>query len=163
MNTAIEPTQKTIEEIYKFYLQIYDSEFNDAKKRNLMTGALGYETWSWRVIGITYNAITAIAKNNFNLPKGLQRDHYKKSRAETYKIIFSKRLALKEWWDTVWDNDETILMTKHEHKKKELTKTFAVDYRLGFFRDAAGPGMLYTKKHEGEFIKRLCAEHKISY
>jgi hypothetical protein len=32
MSEIIEPTDKTKQEIYKFYLQIYDSEFNQPKK-----------------------------------------------------------------------------------------------------------------------------------
>jgi len=161
MTDLIEPTEKTKQEIYRFYLQIYDSEFNQAKKNNLMTGALGYESWSWRVVAITHNAITSIAQNNFKYTAGLQRDHLKKSRAETYRIIFSTKLEFGDWWRIVWDNDETILMTKSEHTTKKISLSYDIDYRLGFFRDAAGPGYLYAKRREGEFIRKLCETYEI--
>ena len=89
-----------------------------------MTGTLGYENWSWRVVKITYNAIVAISKNNFKYTTGLQRDHHKQSRAKTYRIIFNRRLEFKDWWEIVWSNDETILMTKAEHSTKIISKTY---------------------------------------
>ena len=157
------PTDATKREIYKFYLLIYESDFNKAKRNNLMTGAFGYEEWGWRVVGITHEAITAIAKNNFNLPQGLQRDHHKQKRADTYKEIFSRRFAFEEWWNMIWGNDETILMTKQEHYTKQRSTTYKVDYTLGYFKDAAGPGMRFTKKHDGAFIKELCEKNNIDY
>jgi hypothetical protein len=98
-----------------------------------MTGALGYEDWSWRVIEITHEAIASIVKNNFKYTTGLQRDHYKKSRAQTYNEIFSERLDFEEWWKIIWENDETILMTIAEHKTKRISKAYPIDYRMGFY------------------------------
>ena len=65
----IEPSVNKIEWMYKFYLLAYESQFSLPKKRNLMTATLSYELWGWRVVGISPNAVIAIAKNKtFNYP-----------------------------------------------------------------------------------------------
>jgi len=88
------------------------------------------------------------------------REIIKKSRKETYDEIFqSKKLSLEEWWEKVWENDETILMTKNEHqnhKKIKLDDVIKVDYTLGYFR-AGGIGMLFTKR-DGDYVKMINEE-----
>lgn len=160
----IEPTLQKRQLMYRFYMLAYESGFDIAKKRHLMTAALGYEPWCWRVVGITKSAIIEIANNNFRLPKGLQRDHFKKSRADTFNKIFEREYAFEEWWSWVWDNDETILMTKEEHNQhKNLNQNdvYKVDYTLGYFRNKAVVGMQFTQKKDGLFVKNLCEEHNI--
>ena len=153
----IEPSKNKIECMYKFYLLTYDSNFSLAKKRNIMTAVLSYELWAWRVVGISPNAVKAIAKNNFNLPIGLQRDHWKKTRKDTFDKIFKSKFTLDDWWKEVWENDVTLLMTKDEHHNKLITENdcFEVDYKQGYFRNKAGPGMHFKKSFEGEFVKSL--------
>ena len=160
MDENINPSEETRKSIYSFYLLTYDSDFTIAKKRHLMTAALGYEKWCWRVVGITKRAVIEIASNNFKRPKGLQRDHFKKYRKETYDEIFvSERYSLENWWDKVWKNDETILMTKDEHqnhKTLNMDDVIKVDYTLGYFR-AGGIGMLFTKR-DRDYVKMLYEE-----
>ena len=162
MKDVIYPSDEMKANMYEFYCLTYESKFSLGKKRHLMTAALGYEKWGWRVVGITKQAVLEISNNKYKLPKGLQRDHFKKSRKETYDEIFqSKKLSLVEWWEKVWENDETILMTKTEHqnhKKLKLDDVIKVDYKLGFFR-AGGVGMLFTKR-DGDYVKLLNEELK---
>lgn len=162
-NELIEPTMEKKKLIYEFYNLIYKSEFDMPKKRTLMTAVMGYEKWCWRVVGITKDALKAIADNGLKLPTGLQRDHFKQSRAETYARIFQTKLPFADWWKIVWENDETILMTKKQHDKHKSVNAkdiINIDYKLGYFRDAS-VGMHYTKKREGEFIKGLCIANGI--
>lgn len=160
MDESVFPSEDRRKSIYSFYLLTYESKFSLPKKRHLMTAALGYEKWGWRVVGITKRAVFEISNNNFRLPKGLQRDHFKKSRKETYDEIFSnKKYQLEEWWDKVWENDETILMAKeehHNHKNLKMDEVISIDYKLGLFR-AAGIGMYFTKE-DGEFVKKIYEE-----
>jgi len=162
MNENIFPSEETKKTIYSFYLLTYDSNFPIAKKRHLMTAAMGYEKWGWRVVGITKSAVIKIVNNNLRLPKGLQRDHFKKSRSDTYNEIFlNEKYNLEKWWDTVWENDETILMTKEEHNKHKILKkedVIEVDYKLGFFRNKAVVGMEFTKKFDGQFVQKIYTE-----
>jgi len=161
----IEPTQSKKELMYKFYLLTYESNFELSKKRSLMTATMGYEKWAWRVVGITPKAIIEIAKNDYKLPKALQRDHLKQSRSQTFNAIFSnKKYEFEEWWKWVWENDETILMTKQEHIEHKNISTndyFNIDYKLGYFRNKAVIGMHYTKKTEGMYVKDLFEKNKL--
>jgi hypothetical protein len=160
MNELFYPTAEMKKSMYEFYCLTYESTFSLGKKRHLMTATLGYEKWAWRVVGITKQAVFEISNNKYKRPKGLQRDHFKKSRKETYDEIFqSKKLSLEEWWEKVWENDETILMTKNEHqnhKKIKLDDVIKVDYTLGYFR-AGGIGMLFTKR-DGDYVKMINEE-----
>jgi hypothetical protein len=161
MNEKIYPSEETKQCMYRFYILTCESNFSIAKKRQLMTTALGSEKWCWRVVGITKQAITKIANNDFRKTKGLERDHFKKSRSETYtELFFNEKYSLEKWWQIVWDNDETILMTKEEHDKhKKLNKdeVIDVDYKLGFFRSSP-VGMSFIKKLDGEYVKKLYKE-----
>ena len=65
MDESIFPSVETRKSIYNFYLLTYESKFSIAKKRHLMTAAMGYEQWGWRVVGITKNAVIEIANNNY--------------------------------------------------------------------------------------------------
>jgi hypothetical protein len=160
---VIEPSKNKIQWMYKFYLLTYESEFGLAKKRNLMTATMSYELWGWRVVGISPNAVIAIAKNNYRLPNGLQRDHHIQSRRDTFNKIFEKKYDIDEWWKEVWENDVTLLMTKEEHHKKIIKKSdcFDVDYKQGYFRNKAGPGMNFNSSTDGKFIRMLTKNNNL--
>lgn len=51
MSEEIYPSKEMKECIYEFYSLTYNSKFSLGKKRHLMTAALGYEKWGWRVVG----------------------------------------------------------------------------------------------------------------
>jgi hypothetical protein len=162
----VEPTQQKKKELYKFYELIFDSTFTLPKKRSVITAVLGYETWSWRVVGITEEAIKAIARNNFNKPsRVLARDHTL-SRKETYSRIFNEKMGFNEWWEWIWENDKTVLMTNEEHKVIHIqkpTKIYDIDLNLSLFVDAEVAGWHQTKTREGAFIKDLCERYQIKY
>jgi hypothetical protein len=158
-----EPTdgEKTL--IYKIYELIYSSHFTLPKKRSLMTAALGYETWSWRVVAISEEAIKAIARNNFNKPSNiLARDHTS-SRSETYTKIFEEKMSFQTWWDWVWEHDKTTLMTNAEHHSKKISKVYSLDHSLSYFVGTDVAGWYQTKAREGEFVRKLCEDNSIPY
>lgn len=173
-----EPTQQKKAELYKIYELLFDSSFTLPKKRSVITAVLGYETWSWRVVGITEEAIKAIAREKFNKPsRELARDHMR-TRVETYSRIFNEKMGFNEWWDWIWENDKTILMTNEEHKliakqrkieKDEnkalqaISKIYAIDSHLSLFVDAEVAGWHQTQAREGAFLRKLCEEYKIEY
>jgi len=152
--------QPSLEEkklMYSFYLLTFDSSFGLAKKRHIMGSVLAHEKWGWRVVGITKKAILKIAENNYRLPNGLQRDHFKRSRSETFNELFECKYDISGWWNLIWDGDETILMTKEEHDKhKELDNrdVIEVDYRLGYFVNSY-VGIKFGRHKEGVFVKCL--------
>ena len=119
-----------------------------------MTSILGRQEWTWRVVGITEEAIKTIIGDNYksDTKRKLQRDHYYQDRNETYKQIFEKFHPYEDWWNKVWDNDRTILMTKSEHSLKKKIKIYDLDWKLGLFR-ANGIGFKYAQGREGFYIK----------
>jgi len=127
-----------------------------------MTSVLAYEKWSWRVVGITEEAVRVIANNNFKRPvKQLARDHTH-SRAETYTKIFNGELmAFEEWWAWVWEHDKTILMTNNEHHSRLVSKIYDIDWTLGLFQSAGLVGWYQTKEREGSFLQKLIQDYNI--
>ncbi len=158
----MKPKLSELKSIYKFYKLIHHSQFSIAKKRTLMTAALGYECWSWRVVGITHNAVMAIASNNYKHPKKtLSRDH-RKPRAKTYERLFSGSLfPFEKWRKLVWEKDTTVLMTNEEHQSGVVSKIYRVDYRRGLFQCSRVAGWKHSLAVEGEFVKNLVLKHKI--
>lgn len=161
----VEPTADEKRSMYEMYKLIHGSHFSPAKKRSVMTAVLGYESWSWRVVGITEEAIKAIARNDFKKPSHvLARDH-NPPRSNTYAKIFSgtEPMPFADWWAAFWENDKTILMTNDEHRREILiSRVFELDPKDGYFIDAEVAGWHQTKAHEGALIERLCAENKIA-
>ena len=162
----VEPTHEKKEELYRFYELIFNSSFTLTKKRSLMTSVLGYETWSWRVVGITEEAVKAIARNKFKkTTKTLARDHTL-SRKDTYNRIFAEKMNFNEWWDWIWENDKTVLMTNEEHNLihiKQPTKIYAIEPKWSLFVDSGLIGWYQTRAREGEFVRELCEKHNIEY
>ena len=136
------PSDDIKHEIYQFYKLIYESKFTFAKKKTLMTAALGMEDWSWRVVA---------------------RDH-QVTRADTYAQIFgAKKYEFNDWWNLVWENDKTTLITNDEHNTHMVSEIYPIDLELGLFRDSGMVGWSHTLKSEGAFVKSLCEKHNINY
>ena len=109
----------------------------------MLTSAFAYESWGWRVTGITEAAIKEISINDFKQPSGkLCRDHTV-PRNKTYSKMLQKTSAMEfdKWWKLFWDNDKTILMTNNEHKlvdgsyKSKISKIHKLNWRLGYFQN----------------------------
>lgn len=159
----MEPSIDIKRAIYEIYKLIYASPFTMLKKRSLMTAALGMEEWSWRVVGISKEAVIAIARNGFKKPsRALARDH-RITRAQTYSLIFGDRLYdFDEWWCLVWENDKTTLITNEEHHANQIGEVFSIDLSLGLFRDAGMVGWKHSVKLEGQFVKNLIEKHNLA-
>ena len=160
-----EPSKKIKEEIYKLYTQIYDSSFDKHKKKNLLTSIAGWEPWSWRVVGITVDAVGRILENNGHarVKSELVRDHFFQGRSKTYENMLVNKLDFENYWKEFWENDRTILMTKDEHNKINADrfvglwdfkedKIFEIDWRDGYFISNKVAGFHFTYKREGQFI-----------
>ena len=160
-----EPSKKIKEEIYKLYTQIYDSSFDKQKKKNLLTSIAGWEPWSWRVVGITVDAVGRILENNGHarVKSELVRDHFFQGRSKTYENMLVNKLDFENYWKEFWENDRTILMTKDEHNKINTDrfvglwdfkedKIFEIDWRDGYFISNKVAGFHFTYKREGQFV-----------
>jgi len=157
--TYRDPSEAEWRAIYALYSLLYDNGFFTlSKKRSVFTALLGYEVWSWRVVGITVKAVIEIHKNDYKYPtRVLVRDHHR-PRKDTYNAIFLRKYEFNEWWAFIWDNDETILMTNAEHNakdSKEVSPVIPIDPRHSFFIDKEVAGFYYTKGREGKMVKDL--------
>ncbi len=105
----------------------------------------------------------AIALNEFkHPPRMLSRDHAV-PRVQTYNRVFASKLGLDEWWNLVWENDKTTLVTNDEHHAKSIGRVYLVDPDLGLFSCSGVAGWRHRKGVEGAFVKRLCELHGIDY
>tara|TARA_B100000959_G_C14655501_1_gene490164 strand:- start:52 stop:609 length:558 start_codon:yes stop_codon:yes gene_type:complete len=156
-----EPEDKLKKQMHNMYGNIFNSSFSERKKINLMTSIHGWEPWSWRVVGITPEAVATIVKHEGRntVVKEIVRDHYFSGRTKTYKEMLSNFYSYKDWWSEFWKNDRTILMTKKEHAKRKsesyvgLPKEyFKINWKYGYFPCGKVAGFSYAKKYEGDFI-----------
>ena len=157
-----EPSQQIKEQIYKFYIQIFESSFDVQKKKNLLTSIAGWEEWSWRVVGISVRAVGKILdqKGHARVKSELVRDHFFQGRSVTYNNMLKTKLNFEDYWKEFWDNDRTILMTKDEHNKISTDKftglwenisdkVFEIDWKLGNFKS----------KVTVKLIALICSDH----
>lgn len=163
-----EPSEFRKKEIYDLYKVIVKSNEPDIKKQLLLTVSFGYEKWSWRVVGITKQAIIEFAKNDFKYKTHtFNRDHFYKDRNVTFSLMLKNIIPFKEWWSLFWENDRTIIVTNKQHGNKhtlQLEKEIiAIDWVEGYFTSNPRAGFSFTKKREGQFIKELIKKHDIEF
>ena len=73
------PTEVRKRQIYEVYQAIFKSSFPEYKKINIIHSLFLFEPWSWRVIGITTDAIREFVDNDFRYKTGtFNRDHFLK-------------------------------------------------------------------------------------
>jgi len=156
------PSEEQRKEMYSFYVAIYESSFALSKKRSVMTAVLDFQRWSWRVVGISEEAIKLIALEDYKKPVGkLARDH-SIPRSVTYSSIFQDSLLeFDAWWALVWENDQTVLVTHEQHRMGDRGRIFDIDWQLGYFESGGLAGWKHTKRREGRFIEELVERHAI--
>jgi len=156
------PTINTKKELHNIYESVFKSSLPMTKKERILNSIFGYESWSWRVVGISKKALDVFKNNEFKYKSGVfQRDHYFQGRNETYNYIFENFLNIDDWWNEVWDKDRTIILTKEEHSSKKTSnhvfnyeeEVFELDWTLGLFQCAKQVGFDYVQGREGYFIK----------
>jgi len=73
------PNDQVKNELYNIYGSILKSSVSLNKKEKMLNSIFGFEPWSWRVVGISKEAIKEFKDNNFNYKSGtFQRDLLKK-------------------------------------------------------------------------------------
>ena len=159
------PSDQIKKELYSIYESILKSSVSLNKKERMLNSIFGFEPWSWRVVGISKEAIKEFKDNNFNYKSGtFQRDHYFQDRYITMRKMLEKLMPLGDWWNWFWENDKTILITKTEHNKKSYDyerDIIPIDWTLGYFESGPILGFKYAKKREGEFLKTLIKDNKL--
>ena len=157
----MEPDKATKKQIYEIYKLVYSSNFPKRKKHNLLRSAFSYEQWGWRVVGISKNAVIEYQKAGFRKPSGkLERHHHSQRFADiTNLMLCDSLLSLDDWWSLFWDNDETILVTKDEHRSNKYSSILPIDPTEGLFANQ-DIGWKYGQR-EKHFLINLIAEHQL--
>ena len=150
-----------IEYLYKLYVCIRESDFPRWKQYNLLRSLVVGEEWSWRVVGISENALTEFAGNGFKKPKNrIERHHHWQSFADTAKPMLEGKVIMpkSEWCDQIIANEEVHLVTKEEHRAMAISRIIPIDFEEGLFRNGRTVGYCY-RQAEKEYLKQLARDH----
>ena len=123
-----------IEYLYKLYVCIRKSDFPRWKQYNLLRSLLVGEEWSWRVVGISEDALIQVLRirkvalrlgfrfqGALKKPKNrIERHHHRQSFADAAKPMLEGKVIMpkNEWCNQIIENEEVHLVTKEEHKAK---------------------------------------------
>lgn len=134
--------------------------FSKADATRMLTALMSARPWSWRVIGITPDALMAFAENNFKRPtRQLQRGH-RFDRASTADALYFKQkkpMPLKKFFDFFLERDKTVIMTNDENKHMangKFPKFIKIDNRLELFPCGTLIGWKH-RKAEVDFLRSL--------
>ena len=125
----------TKEEMHQDYLTIYGMNAPLPKKAIMLGGLLSCYEETWRVVGITEEALKVFKKHDFKSASkmGINRAH-KVHRITTYKEMLSIKMEIESWWAYYIKHDTTILSTSSENRRHVFSKTIIIDEQLGLFK-----------------------------
>lgn len=142
--------------------QICPDGFRDNDTTRLLTALMGSKPWSWRVVGITLEALDLFARNDFKRPPRLIQRGHKVNRVTTARQLFDRSApaVLDEFFRIFLKNDETVLMTAEQNRQKGFPKYTAI---INPDAELFSSGSLVGWQHrqgEIEFLRKLYANRK---
>lgn len=105
------------QDIHSVYSRIFKTDFDMQKKKVLLTSLIGAYEWSWKVVGVSENALKSLAEKKYIYTPGIVRAHIV-ARIDTAKIVFDKNkecLNEGDFFDHILANDKTVLTIKKEN------------------------------------------------
>ena len=97
---ASPPSDQVKRELHNIYQSMFESSVSLNKKEKMLNSVFGFEPWSWRVVGISKEAIREFKETNFNYKSGtFQRDHYFHARYITLRKMLENLMPIDEWWN----------------------------------------------------------------
>jgi len=158
-------TDKNLREaLYSVYVAIFNAKqtcpegFRDNDATRLLTALMGSKPWSWKVIGITPEALNLFKENNFKRPPRLIQRGHKINRVETARQLFeqSTPATLDEFFCVFLKNDETVLMTAEQNKQKEFPNYISIkNPNAELFPSGSLVGWQH-RQVEINFLRELC-------
>ncbi len=146
--------------LYEIYLVLYKHRHIYKRPSHLVatyTEAFANQPWTWKVVGITRQALDLLAANDFEIPTHqICRGHFIDRRA-TIKEMFARDQPMQfdEFWETAIERDKTVLMTYKENGKGKPFPEYIPFDSGDLFPD--GVGVTY-RKAEKEFLKKKHSE-----
>ena len=147
--------------LYQIYLKVFEGDLDLEKKKLILKSLLAGESWSWKVTAISKLCLESFKKNKFEKSRKLKKSrktvtnvvrHPFKSFSETASEILKLKLTEKEWWEKIYTNEKTHLVTKEE-LKEEYYLYINIPEDGGYFLNGT-TGYLFGEK-EKLFLKHI--------
>jgi hypothetical protein len=147
------------EEMFHDYLLICNMKAPTKSRAEILTLLFKNYHNSWRVIGVTENALLKFKDNNFKKIAGniIQRAHLNNRHTIFSEMMSQTFYSIDEWWNFYHKNDETILALSSENDKVKECKIITIDQELGLFK-RAGWSYRHTKL-ECQYLAGLYSEY----
>ena len=141
--------------MYEDYLAIKKLNAGDSTKRKCIEFICNQRKHSWKVIGVTKNALKIFKQNNFKTVSGMgiERAHLK-DRSKFYQILLERDFSYDGWVKYIDDSDKTVLATKKENNVNKFSKITEVTEK-GLFKNT-GFSWNHTSK-ERDFLRVIGA------
>jgi hypothetical protein len=155
------------EDIYSVYEAIFKTNLDLWRKNILLTSLVGGYDSSWKVIGVSENAVNALEdyEKRKTSKRGVTRAHIVQ-RLDVTKKLFGKKLGFDAFFE-VFNSDYTVLVGKGENTTvlNEHLKIFRIDLkedlflcaRIGFRYGKNERDWLNNEKGEAVPLKNIIA------
>ena len=148
--------------LYSLYVQIRKTDLPRHKQYLLTRALLACEEWTWRVEGISVEALKKIKyEYNFKKKTGVVRGHITPFR-ETAKAILDTIMPVEEWCKLVYENEKVRLMTREENNSESVSDIIPIERVFCgeiLFRNNRCIGYRYRKLHEAVYLRALADKH----
>ena len=154
------------EQIYKIYKNLFQSDIQYGKKKDILRSLFVGEKWTWKVVKISKNVVLECKEKEFKKPpRRFERHHPDKFEfANTASFLLKGHLKTIEEWNEFLDNHEkTYLLTKEEHSDWENIYSDIILYDVNpdsnlFLNTDRG---WHHGKAEEKFLKNLFIKMKL--
>ena len=145
----------TKEEAFHDYLKIKDMiGLTLSQKCRILSEYLGCYNNSWRIVGITKEALEVFSRNDFKKVSkmGINRSHIIE-RNQTYSKLLTGDFDCDTFWKIFLENDKTILSTSSENMSKRSSRVIKIDSGEKLFK-SSGYSWRHTKE-ESALLKEI--------
>jgi hypothetical protein len=145
-------------------IKAYPAGFDNNHATRMLTGLMGSRRWSWRVIGITKEALEIFGEHNFERPPRLIQRGHRQARSDTAKALYydiANPMRQDEFFTFFLTRDETVLMTVGQNRHRpggKFPSFIKVPLKLGLFPCGSLVGWQH-RKEEVAFLRQLHAKH----
>ena len=141
--------------MYEDYLAIKKLNAGDSIKRKCIEVICNQRKDSWKVTGVTRNALKIFKKFDYKKTSGMniQRAHLK-DRSKFYQILLERDLSYDSWLKYIDESDVTVLASKKENDVNKFSKVTKISEK-GLFENT-GFSWKHTRK-ERDFLRIIGA------
>jgi hypothetical protein len=141
--------------MYDDYLAIKKLNAGDSAKRKCIELICNQRKESWKVTGVTKNALKIFRKFDYKKTSGMgiERAHLK-DRSKFYQILLERDFSFDDWVRYIDESDVTVLASKKENDVNKFSKVTKITEK-GLFTNT-GFSWKHTRK-ERDFLRIIGA------